>query len=135
MGKTRYAAKCRPERNFTQYDRLIDIGVDHFSFCLELMDPEWFARICPGKARSLGQALFLQAMDYYASRLARGAVSGEIIAGLEPIANTIAGIERITSVGAFPMVCIFRPTVGSDMDTWPSPVTTRARPIPHVACH
>jgi hypothetical protein len=121
MGKTRYAAKCRPERNFTQYDRLIDIGVDHFSFCLELMDPEWFARICPGKARSLGQALFLEAMDYYALRLPRGAVSGEIIAGLEPIANTIAGIERITSVGAFPTVCIFRPTVGSDMESWPPP--------------
>ena len=27
----------------------------------------------------------------------RGAVSGEIIAGIEPIANTIAGIERITA--------------------------------------
>jgi hypothetical protein len=110
-----------PERNFTAYDRLIDTGVDHFSFCLELMDPEWFARICPGKARSLGQALFLEAMDHCAARLPRGAVSGEIIAGLEPIANTIAGIERITSVGAFPTVCIFRPTVGSDMESWPPP--------------
>jgi hypothetical protein len=54
MAKTRYAAKCRPERNFTY--RLWDIGVDHFPFCLELMDPEWFARICPGKAAGVASA-------------------------------------------------------------------------------
>lgn len=110
-----------PEKDFTAYDRLIDLGVDHFSFCFELFDPEWFERICPGKARVLGQELFLEAMDYCASRLPRGAVSGEIIAGIEPIENTLAAIERITSVGAFPTVCVFRPTVGSDMQDWPPP--------------
>ena len=110
-----------PERDFSRYDRLIDLGVDHFSFCVELMDPEWFARICPGKARTLGQALFFEAMEHCASRLPRGAVSGEIIAGIEPIAETLAGIERIASSGAFPTVCIFRPTIGSAMADWPPP--------------
>jgi hypothetical protein len=110
-----------PERDFTRYDRLIDLGVNHFSFCLELLDPEWFAKVCPGKARTLGQKMFFEAMEYCASRLPRGAVSGEIIAGIEPIANTIAAIERITSLGAFPTVCIFRPTVSSQMADWPSP--------------
>ena len=110
-----------PEKDFTAYDRLIDLGVDHFSFCLELFDPEWFAWVCPGKARMLGQNLFLEAMDYCASRMPRGSVSGEIIAGLEPIDRTLAAIERITSVGAFPTVCLFRPTVGSAMENWPPP--------------
>jgi hypothetical protein len=110
-----------PEKDFTGYDRLIDLGVDHFSFCFELMDPDWFARICPGKARMLGQSLYFDAMDYCASRLPRGAVSGEIIAGLEPVENTLAAIERVASVGAFPTVCVFRPTVGSDMEDWPPP--------------
>jgi hypothetical protein len=110
-----------PERDFRGYDRLIDLGVDHFSFCFEFLDPEWFARICPGKARMLGQSLYLDAMDYCASKLPRGAVSGEIIAGLEPIGSTLKAIERIASVGAFPTVCVFRPTVGSDMEDWPSP--------------
>ena len=110
-----------PEKDLSRYDRLIDLGVDHFSFCLELFDPAWFARICPGKAQTIGQSLFLEAMDYCASRLPRGAVSGEIIAGIEPIDRTLAAIERIASVGAFPTVCIFRPTVGSDMEDWPPP--------------
>jgi hypothetical protein len=110
-----------PDRDLTKYDRLIDLGVDHFSFCLELLDPEWFAKICPGKAKTLGQAVFFDAMEHCAARLPRGAVSGEIIAGIEPIGKTIEAIERITAGGAFPTVCIFRPTIGSDMADWDPP--------------
>lgn len=110
-----------PERDFRQYDRLIDAGVDHLSFCVEFLDPEWFARICPGKDRMLGQQLFFDAMAYCAERMPRGAVSGEIIAGVEPIERTLEGIDRIAAMGAFPTVCIFRPTIGSDMEDWPSP--------------
>jgi len=110
-----------PERDFSRYDRLIDLGADHFSFCVELLDSYWFSRICPGKARTLGQPLFFQAMEHCASRLRKGAVSGELIAGLEPVENTIEAIERIASIGAFPTVCIFRPTIGSEMEDWASP--------------
>ena len=110
-----------PERDFTRYDELIDAGVDHLSFCVEFMDPEWFARICPGKEKVHGQQLFLDAIEYCAERMPKGAVSGEIIAGVEPIEKTLEGIERIASLGAFPTVCIFRPTIGSDMEQWPSP--------------
>jgi hypothetical protein len=51
----------------------------------------------------------------------KGAVSGEIIAGVEPIGSTIAAIEYITMLGAFPTICIFRPTIGSDMEHWAPP--------------
>jgi hypothetical protein len=110
-----------PERRLSRYDRLIRLGVDHFSFCVELIDPEWFERICPGKARSIGQHMFFDLIDYCASRMPRGAVSGELIAGIEPIDRTIAGIESITRAGAFPTVCIFRPTIGSEMEGWAPP--------------
>jgi len=110
-----------PEKDFSQYDRLLDLGVDHLSFCLEFFDPEWFARLCPGKARMLGQKLFFDALEYCAARMPRGAVSGEIIAGVEPIEKTLEAIDYIASIGAFPTVCIFRPTVGSDMESWPPP--------------
>jgi hypothetical protein len=110
-----------PEQDLTGYDRLIALGVDHLSFCLELLDPEWFARICPGKARVQGQQLYFDAMRYCVSRMPRGAVSGEIIAGIEPTRNTLQAIDEIAALGAFPTVCIFRPTVGSDMADWPAP--------------
>jgi hypothetical protein len=110
-----------PERDFRGYDRLIEAGVDHLSFCVELMDRKWFAKICPGKARMMGQDLFFDAMKYCARRMPPGAVSGEIIAGIEPVENTLAAIDYITSLGAFPTVCIFRPTIDSDMQDWPPP--------------
>ena len=119
-----------PEPVFARYDALIDAGVDHLSFCLELLDPDWFARICPGKDRVHGQELFIDAMSYCAARMPRGAVSGEIIAGIEPIERTLEAIDLITSLGAFPTVCIFRPTVGSDMEDWPPPSLRR-----HAASH
>ena len=105
-----------PRRKYEEYDALIDAGADHFSFCYEFEDPEWFARICPGKASTLGQEGFFEAMDYASRRLGRGRVSGEIIAGLEPIEATMRGIDRIVAAGAFPTVCIFRPTVGSELE-------------------
>ena len=110
-----------PEQDFSRYDRMIEAGADHLSFCVEFMDPEWFARLCPGKARMMGQRLFFEAMEYCAGRMPSGSVSGEIIAGVEPIENTIEAIDYITSLGAFPTVCIFRPTAGSDMEDWPPP--------------
>jgi hypothetical protein len=110
-----------PEKRFEQYDRLIDAGVDHLSFCIEFLDPKWFAEICPGKERMLGQPLFFDALEYCARRLPKGAVSGEIIAGVEPIESTLQAIDEITARGAFPTVCIFRPTIGADMEHWPPP--------------
>ena len=105
-----------PEKDFSRYDRLIDLGVDHLSFCVEFWNPKWFAEICPGKEKMLGQKLFLDAMEYCAKRMPKGAVSGEIIAGIEPVEDTLAAIDYIAGLGAFPTVCVFRPTVGADME-------------------
>ncbi len=118
-----------PERDFSRYDALIEAGVDHLSFCMEFMDPAWLARICPGKSRVLGQQLYLDAMAYCAERMPPGAVSGEIIAGVEPIDQTLAAIDRITEFGAFPTVCIFRPTRGSAMENWPTPSYSAMRAV------
>jgi hypothetical protein len=110
-----------PTQELWKYDRLIDLGADHFSFCYEFHNPEYFERFCPGKARYIGQATFFRALEYTAKRLGKGACSGEIIAGIEPLEDTLKAIDAIAQLGAFPTVCIFRPTVGSDMEDWPPP--------------
>jgi sodium-dependent dicarboxylate transporter 2/3/5 len=118
-----------PRRNFHEYDALIDAGTDHFSFCYEFEDPEVFARLCPGKASTVGQHAFFEAMEYTAKKLGKGRVSGEIIAGIEPIEATKRGIDRIVSAGAFPTVCIFRPTIGSEMENVPPPEPEAMREV------
>jgi hypothetical protein len=110
-----------PSTELWKYDRLIDLGVDHFSFCYEFHNPEYFARFLPGKAATLGQRAFFDALEYTARKLGKGAVSGEIIAGIEPMEDTMHAIDYIAGVGAFPTVCVFRPVIGSDMESWPPP--------------
>jgi sodium-dependent dicarboxylate transporter 2/3/5 len=110
-----------PRNSYHEYEALIEAGTDHFSFCYEFEDPEVFARICPGKAQTVGQKAFFDAMEYTAKRLGKGRVSGEIIAGVESIEATKRGIDRIVNAGAFPTVCIFRPTIGSEMQDTPPP--------------
>jgi len=110
-----------PRGSYHEYRDLIDAGTDHFSFCYEFENPAVFEAICPGKARTVGQRAFFDAMEYTARHLGKGRVSGEIIAGIEPIEATKRGIDRIVNAGAFPTVCIFRPTTGSQMEHVPPP--------------
>ena len=118
-----------PRRKFNEYDDLIAAGTDHFSFCYEFEDPTYFAKLCPGKEMTLGQGAFFEAMEYTARKLGPGKVSGEIIAGLEPLEATKRGIDRIVNAGAFPTVCIFRPTVGSTLENTPPPKPDEMREV------
>jgi biotin synthase-like enzyme len=110
-----------PTLDFARYDQLKALGVDHLSFCYEFQDPDVFEKWCPGKARTLGQETYFRALEHCSKLFGRGTCAGEIIAGVEPIERTLEAIDWIASVGAFPTVCIFRPTIGSQMEHLPSP--------------
>ncbi len=110
-----------PSTQLEKYDWIIDCGADHLSFCYELHNPQKFEEFLPGKAKHIKQETFFRAMEYTSKKMGKGRVSGEIIAGIEPIEDTLEAIDYITSIGAFPTVCIFRPVRGTDMENWPSP--------------
>jgi hypothetical protein len=110
-----------PSPNLWKYDWMVDCGTDHFSFCYEFHNPKVFANACPGKEKFLGQRTFMNALEYTAKKMGPGRVSGEIIAGVEPLEDTLKAIDYIAGLGAFPTVCIFRPTLGSEMERYPSP--------------
>jgi len=113
--------QCPPQKDLSKYDMLIDAGADHFSFCYELHNPDWFARICPGKQAHLKQQAFFDALEYTTKKMGKGRNSGEIIAGIEPLEDTFAAIDYITGAGAFPTICVFRPVTGTDMADAQSP--------------
>lgn len=117
--------QCVPvtREHMWKYDALMDLGADHFSFCYEFHNPEYFAKYLPGKEATVGQRAFFDGLEYCQGKMPKGACSGEIIAGVEPLEDTIEAIDYITGVGAFPTVCIFRPVIGSDMEHFGSPKT------------
>jgi hypothetical protein len=124
-----------PHSNLKRYDRLKAMGVNRVSFCFELIDPEHFEKTCPGKAKTYGLERYLAAMDYCASLGKKvdlkqpWVTNGEIIAGLEPPEKSIEAIDRITSVGAIPTVCVFRPLKGTDYEGVKVPKTEEMVPV------
>ncbi|HEV8337215.1 MAG TPA: radical SAM protein [Candidatus Polarisedimenticolia bacterium] len=122
-----------PHHDLKRYDYLRDLGVNRASFCFEIFDEEIFKKFCPGKAREYGLSRYLGAVEYCA-RLSRAGwepwvSNGEIIAGLEPPASSIAAIDWIASVGAIPTVCVFRPLTGTDMEDFAPPKTEELVPL------
>jgi len=124
-----------PHHDWQRYNRLMDLGVNRVSFCFELFDQQRFQTVCPGKHRFYGLDHYLKTMDYCANLGAKQRLTepwvtnGEMIAGLEEPESTIAGIDRITSVGAIPTVCVFRPLSGTPMADLMPPKTEAMVPV------
>ncbi len=125
-----------PHHDLSRYEKLKKIGVNRVSFCFEIFDPERFVEVCPGKAERYGLERYLQAVEHCAKLGHTGALrfdpwvsNGEIIAGLEDPASSIRAIEWITSRGAIPTVCVFRPLKGTDYQHVAPPKTEDMIPV------
>jgi hypothetical protein len=125
-----------PHRDLSRYHELRRMGVNRVSFCFELWNRNRFVEVCPGKHREYGLDRYLEAVRYCAQevgptgrRFEPWVVNGEIIAGLEPPEDSIRAIEWITSVGAIPTVCVFRPLHATDYAGLPPPKTEEIVPI------
>lgn len=124
-----------PHHDLRRYDALRQIGVNRVSFCFEVFDRERFQEVCPGKHATYGLDRYLEAIRYCAALGSSGpadepwVTNGEIIAGLEPASSSIDAINWMTSVGAIPTVCVFRPLAGTDYEHEPPPDTEDLVPV------
>jgi uncharacterized radical SAM superfamily protein len=124
-----------PHRDLKRYDALREMGLNRVSFCFEIFDRETFKEVCPGKDAEYGLDYYLDAVRYCAALGKKGprqepwVTNGEIIAGLEPPESSIRAIDWITSVGAIPTVCVFRPLVGTDLENADPPRTEDLIPV------
>jgi hypothetical protein len=124
-----------PHRDLRRYDELRAMGVNRVSFCFEIFDRARFREVCPGKDAEYGLDHYLEAVRYCATLGEKGprdepwVANGEIIAGLEPPESSIAAIDWITSVGAIPTVCVFRPLKGTDLEDAEPPDTEAMVPV------
>jgi len=118
------------------YARLRALGANRVSFCFEVFDREVFATLCPGKARVYGLDGYLEAVTACTALAPRRGftldpwvVNGEIIAGLEAPASSIAAVDWLTERGAIPTVCVFRPLAGTQLEDRPPPGTEAMVPV------
>jgi hypothetical protein len=124
-----------PHHDLSRYDHLRQMGVNRVSFCFEIFDRARFREVCPGKDAEYGLDRYLDAIRYCAGLGAQGprsepwVTNGEIIAGLEPPESSMAAIDWITSAGAIPTVCVFRPLRGTDYEGLEPPDTEAMIPV------
>jgi uncharacterized radical SAM superfamily protein len=124
-----------PHRDLRRYDALREMGLNRVSFCFEIYDREIFKELCPGKHAEYTLDHYLDAIRYCATLGSKGprhepwVTNGEIIAGLEPPESSIRAIDWLTSVGAIPTVCVFRPLVGTDLADGHPPETEEMIPV------
>jgi hypothetical protein len=124
-----------PHRDLKRYDHLKEIGVNRVSFCFEIFDRKPVRGDLPGQACRVRARLLprgdplLRGVDRYRGSDEPWVTNGEIIAGLEPPESSIRAIDWITSVGAIPTVCVFRPLVGTDLEDHEPPKTEDMIPV------
>lgn len=118
-----------PLGDFQEYHALKRLGVNNVSLCYEIWNPKRFEEVCPGKARRAGLQKYLDAIQFCAQEVKFDTTNGEMIAGLEDPADSMAALDWLTSVGAVPTVCVFRPVVGTDYENLPPPKTEELVPV------
>src|SRR5205823_4257456 len=124
-----------PHSDLRRYDRLRAVGVNRVSFCFELFDAARFREVCPAKHETYGLDRYLDAIRYCVAlgrtgpRTEPWVTNGEIIAGLESPASSILAIDWMTSIGAIPTVCVFRPLQATDYEHRPPPETGDLVPV------
>lgn len=127
--KSLIAIQTLPPQKNRWIDYAYSIGVDSVSFAFELWDRNIFEEICPGKSKIITIERFLKSMEYAVKVFPNGSVAGEIIVGLEPIESTLKAIDHITSVGALPIVCVFRPLKGAALENALPPYPSKVAAI------
>jgi hypothetical protein len=88
---------------------------------IEVFDEHLFEIICPGKTRLYGRNKLLQALEHAANTVSGMRVHSILIAGLEPVNSTIAGIKYLASIGITPIINVFHNDRGSHYEKHPRP--------------
>jgi len=103
-----------PPENFSDFERLKALGINGTSLDLEVMDPAYFAAICPGKHayRPLEYWKEAQVVSTEVFGPYTNTVTG-VVVGMEPMPLLIEGFEERLSKGVLPVPFVFFSAPGS----------------------
>jgi hypothetical protein len=88
--------------------RLKAAGINGFSINLELYNEEIAKGIMRNKAKAM-RSLYLDFIDQATNEFGLGKVRSLLLVGLEPIADTLRGVEELARRGCDPVLSPFRP--------------------------
>jgi hypothetical protein len=102
---------------------LASLGVAEISVNLELWG-ERAARLRMPRKHKQGRDHYLGYLSRAAAELGGGRVRSMLMAGLEPLADTLAGVEAIAERGCVPVLSPFRPDPSTPLRSHPVPTAS-----------
>lgn len=112
-----------PKPGLLDPQRLKNCGVAGLSINMEIFDPDRAREVMPSKSR-LGSQAYL---DFIAQGVevfgGQGKVRSLLLAGLESIDSTLAGIEALAQRGCDPVISPFRPDPATPLKNHPAPTS------------
>lgn len=106
---------CLPPLKVDDIDEYVDSGVTEIGFNIEIYDRELAEKIMPGKGK-IKIEQYINALSRAVDLLGKkGAVRSAFVVGLESKESLLNGIERLCQMGVAPILSIFRPIPGTEM--------------------
>ncbi len=106
-----------PRPDLAIIDKLADWGVYGYALNLEVYDDDVARQVVPQKHR-IGRAQLAAAIERALGCTGgRGRVRSLIVVGLEPLEDTLAGVEFLARLGCDPVLSPFRPARGTHLAT------------------
>ena len=92
-------------------EQLYNVGITEIAFNIEIFDNTIAQKYMPGKG-AIPRKHYFDALKKAVSFWGKsGNVRSMVIAGLEPDASLLAGVEKLCQIGVQPMISIFRPMI------------------------
>ncbi len=108
-----------PPKDLSRLKELKKLGLNEVAFNLELYNRKIAIKIMPEKGR-IARHYYLKAMDMAVDLWGgNGNIRSILIVGLEPLEQTLQGVELLASHGVMPILSPFRPVPGTRMASHP----------------
>lgn len=97
-------------------DLLFEAQVDELGMNLEFFSDNAWRSFISGKDKYIGKARYLDALEYAVKRFGPIKTRSLLVVGLEEPEFTIAGAEKLASMGVMPILSPFRPLNGTELE-------------------
>lgn len=113
LSQLHIAPEVFPPDDLADLYRWKDLGINATQFDSQVMDPDYFKAICPGRG---DQNRWIEAQTAAVEVFGRGRGSTtDVVMGIEPMAGLLEGIEERIKRGVYTLVQTFMPAPGSPM--------------------
>ena len=114
LSSMQIAANCYPPDDLSEMYKWRDLGLNSVQFDLEVMDPAYFAAVCPAKHAAHPLEYWKEAQVAAVEVFGRWRGSAtSLVMGVEPMTSLVEGVEERLSQGVLSTPLSFQPAPGS----------------------